>query len=311
MPVRSLESLREAPARAKARSESPLVWDLSVRIFHWSLVAAVSVALVTGLVLPRNWIALHLAGGTLAIALVAARVAWGFLGPTYARFSAFVRAPREVLHHLRESADGHARRHRGHNPLGGIMIVGLMATVAALAVTGTIALGGALKSGPLAFVTTNAAGEAFGAIHEVLANVLLVLIGLHVAGAIYESLRSRENLVAAMIDGRKEARPGDVVPPPAQARPARAVSTVVVLLAVTAAGVVLMSGRPGLGVARGALDPAYASACGDCHVAYHPSLLPAPTWEAMFDGLARHFGENATLEEDEARQIREIGRAHV
>src|SRR6185369_15664720 len=98
------------------------VWDPFIRVFHWSLLAAIAVALVTSLVLPPTYVTLHIISGTSACALIVARLVWGVLGPADARFSTFVRGPREVLEHVRELREGRAPRHLGHNPLGGAMI---------------------------------------------------------------------------------------------------------------------------------------------------------------------------------------------
>lgn len=299
----SLNSATSARIAAAPARTVP-VWDAFVRVFHWSFVLAVTLALVSGLALSREWMALHLVTGIAATALLAARVVWGFAGTAYARFAGFVRGPRAILDHLRHLRDGHGHRHRGHNPLGAAMVVALLLVVAALAVTGAVALGGALKTGPLAFAASFATGEQFRELHEVLANLLIGLIVLHIGGAIFEGRRTRENLVAAMIDGRKAARAGDEVPPPARAHPVAAAAIVAVLLAGSAAIIVGLSQRPAAGVPSAALDPAYKAACGDCHIAYHPSLLPAASWTATMDGLTRHFGENATLDPEEDRAVR-------
>lgn len=185
------------------------------------------------------------------------------------------------------------------------MIVALLALIAGLALSGVAVLGGVLKSGPLAFMASYALGESAGALHELLADLLLALITLHVAGAVFESWRTGENLVAAMIDGRKDARPDDIAPPPARPRAALAVVIAAIAITASTAAVVGLARRPALGVPTAALDASYAAACGECHVAYHPSLLPAVAWGTMMDGLARHFGENATLDDgDQAEQIR-------
>ena len=279
------------------------VWDAFIRIFHWLLVAALTIALVTSLWLPPTWIDAHVIAGTSAAALVAARIVWGFLGPSTARFSGFVRGPQAVLHHLGELRTGFGQRHIGHNPLGAAMILALLATVLAVAASGTVALGGVVKSGPLAFASSFAVGEAARQVHALLAYGLLVLIGLHVAGAIFESRRTSENLVKAMVDGRKELRAGDAVPAPRAAHPVAAVAIGAVLLLASTAALTALAGRPGLGVPTRPLDPVYATECGACHVAYHPSLAPAQTWRKLMAGLSAHFGEDASLDPAAAQTI--------
>ena len=102
------------------------VWDIVVRLFHWCLVATITVAMVTGFLLGKSWVTVHLVAGVSAAALVGVRIVWGLLGPGPARFASFVHGPVVVLAHAREVLAGHARRHLGHNPLGGAMIVTLL-----------------------------------------------------------------------------------------------------------------------------------------------------------------------------------------
>lgn len=173
------------------------VWDIFVRVFHWSLAISFVVAWLSG----DDWKALHLWAGYAVAALIAMRLVWGVIGPPQARFSRFVRSPLVVAGYLKELAAGREARHLGHNPAGGAMIVALLATLAGLCLSGWL-------------MTTDAfwGSEAMEAIHETLANVALLLVGLHVAGVLWASFRHRENLVSAMVTGRKRAvERGDVV----------------------------------------------------------------------------------------------------
>ena len=287
-----------------ARDTIP-VWDPFVRVFHWAFAAAVLAALVTGLLLPPTTITAHLVAGIAAIALTVSRIVWGLLGPAYARFAGFLLRPAAVLHHLRELRAGTAARHIGHNPLGGWMVVLLLVAVALLALTGVVTLGGSLKSGPLAFATPFATGEAARTLHKLLALGLLGLVPLHLGGVVLESLRTRENLARAMVDGRKQSRPGDFTALPRPGRPLLAAAIAVALLGGGAVLVLALDRRPALGAPQGGLDPTYARECGDCHRPFHPSLLPAASWAAIMDGLTRHFGEDASLATATAAGIRQ------
>jgi cytochrome b len=166
------------------------VWDPFVRVFHWSLVGLFALAFATGDEI--EW--LHLAAGYAIAGLVALRLAWGFVGPEHARFGSFVRSPREIWQYLRDAARLRAPRHLGHNPAGGAMIVALLVTLAGTAATGFM-------------MTTDAywGAQWVENLHEALANGMLVLIGLHVAGVIVAGIVHGENLVRAMITGRKRA----------------------------------------------------------------------------------------------------------
>ncbi len=165
------------------------VWDPFVRIFHWSLVGLFAAAWATSenMTKPHVWI------GYAMLGLLAARILWGFLGAKHARFADFVKPPGETLAYLGAMAKGHAPRHLGHNPAGGWMILAL---VAALGVTG---LTGWLMTGPLW------GKEWVEEVHEAAAFGTLALVGLHVAGVVLSSLAHGENLVRAMITGRKRA----------------------------------------------------------------------------------------------------------
>src|SRR6516165_1175214 len=108
------------------------VWDLFVRVFHWSLVSFFVIAYATGDEIEK----VHIAAGYAIAALLALRVVWGFLGPPHARFNSFVRTPREVLEYLRDVLRFRAPRYIGHNPAGGAMILALIALLAGTCVTG-------------------------------------------------------------------------------------------------------------------------------------------------------------------------------
>lgn len=181
------------------------VWDPFVRIFHWGLAAA----FLTAFVVEDHNLAVHSWAGYIALALVALRVPWGFVGPRHARFSDFVRAPREAFRYALQAATGRAERHLGHNPAGGLMVIALLAAVALIALSGMATLAVEEGAGPLAGLLAGVghdAGEWIGEVHEFLANATMLLVGVHVAGVVVESLVHRENLVRAMVTGRKPAR---------------------------------------------------------------------------------------------------------
>jgi cytochrome b len=165
------------------------VWDLFVRVFHWSLVSCVLLnqfVLEAGEV-PHRWV------GYAATALVVARIVWGFIGSRYARFTDFFPTPGRVARHLRGLRSGQAGFHWGHNPLGALMMVALMGLVLALGVTGWM-------QGLDAYW-----GEAWlQNLHEVIGEVLLVLAGLHAAAALVMGRIERTRLVKAMVTGVKE-----------------------------------------------------------------------------------------------------------
>lgn len=166
------------------------VWDPFVRIFHWSLVACFVIAYATGDEIER----VHIATGYTIAGLLVTRIIWGFVGPRHARFSNFVRPPREVLAYLRDVAMLRALRYIGHNPAGGAMIVALLVALAGTCATGYM-------------MTTDAywGSKLVEHVHEFLANLTVGLVVAHVLGVLIASFEHRENLVASMISGRKRA----------------------------------------------------------------------------------------------------------
>lgn len=171
------------PARVK-------VWDPFVRIFHWSLVTLFAVAFLTGDESER----FHLFAGYAIAVLVTLRIIWGFIGTRYARFTSFVKGPVAVATFLKQSATLKAPRYLGHNPAGGAMILALLVMLAVLSVTGY-----------LMALDAYWGSEALEEVHEVIAYVTLILVGLHVAGVVIAGVEHGENLVVSMFTGRKRA----------------------------------------------------------------------------------------------------------
>lgn len=170
------------------------VWDRFVRLFHWALVLSV----VTAWFSARPWEALHYWAGLAAAALVAARLLWGFAGSRYARFSQFVRPPSTVLAYLRAIVMGTEGRYIGHNPAGGAMVMALLVTLGGTATTGWLMTTDAFWGDP-----------RMQQAHDLIAHLLLVLVGLHLAGVALASVRHHENLVRAMVTGRKRQPAAD------------------------------------------------------------------------------------------------------
>ena len=164
------------------------VWDPFVRLYHWSQAALIAAAWITA----DEWKSVHERIGYAIMVLVVVRFLWGFVGPRHARFSDFVRGPRAVLRYLRDLFQGREKRYLGHNPAGAAMILALLATIVATTLTGWLQ-------------TTDAffGSDSLEGIHETLATLVLVLVGFHVAGVLFESIRHHENLTLSMITGRK------------------------------------------------------------------------------------------------------------
>lgn len=166
------------------------VWDLPVRVFHWTL--AISFAAAYTLSESERLRGVHVMFGYTVLALIAFRLLWGFVGTRYARFASFLYPPAAVARYLRGVAQGRPEAHLGHNPAGSYVIYAMLA------------LG--LLTGASGYCTLNGiGGEASEDLHELLANGWLALVIVHVAGVIVSSVLHRENLVRAMLTGYKRA----------------------------------------------------------------------------------------------------------
>jgi cytochrome b len=202
------------------------VWDIAVRIFHWSLVVLFFVAYFSG----DDNSTLHAYAGYAVLALVVFRIAWGFIGTRHARFSDFVRGGAETLRYARSLASGRPVHYLGHNPLGGWMVVALLVSLFATCWSGLEAYGekghgplASLESSVIAPAAANGddrerrggrqegrdrkeRDEFWEEVHEALSNFTLFLVFLHVLGGLLSSWLHRENLVKAMITGYKARR---------------------------------------------------------------------------------------------------------
>ena len=170
---------------------SPIrVWNLPVRLFHWSLAASFAIAWLSA----DNWDDLHEWAGYAAAALIAFRLVYGVFGSRYARFSQFVRGPSVVVAYLKAMLRGEEQRYIGHNPAGSFMIVGLIVAMTVTATTGWM------------YTLDAFWGEEWVEnVHSFTADLMLIMVAVHILGVLYASRKHHENLVAGMISGNKRA----------------------------------------------------------------------------------------------------------
>jgi cytochrome b len=200
----NLAALLDNEVRPMNKFTELKVWDPLVRVFHWSLVVAFAMAYFT----EEDQLGIHVVAGYTVLGLVLFRILWGFVGTSHARFSDFVVKPASAIQYLKDILGRTAQRYVGHNPAGGAMIVLLLVSLLITTFTGLAAYGAGKHAGPLAawFVSSSAFWkDAFKETHEFFANFTLALVVVHVGGVIVESLLHRENLVRAMVTGRKRA----------------------------------------------------------------------------------------------------------
>ena len=179
------------------------VWDPAVRIFHWTLAAAFATAWLTG----DELALVHVNAGYLIGGLLVFRLIWGFVGTRHARFSDFVRTPSQVLAYIRDAVRLRSDRYVGHHPAGGAMILALMITLGITVASGMALYGATDFAGPLAgMFRGELAADLLEGLHEAGANLTLFLVVLHLGGVLFSSLAEGENLLRAMITGRKQRR---------------------------------------------------------------------------------------------------------
>ena len=186
----------ESVTNITAPERKILVWDAPVRVFHWLLALSFAGAYLTAE--HDAWRIVHITLGYTTAGLVVFRLLWGLIGSRHARFSAFVRGPQAIARHVRAMLRGETQAHAGHNPLGALAIIAM--------------LGMTLFVTSAGWATYNElGGEWVEELHEAAANIMLGIVGIHIAGVLFASWLQRENLVRAMISGYQHGAPGAAI----------------------------------------------------------------------------------------------------
>jgi len=281
-----------------------IVWDLPTRVFHWLLVASYAGAWLT--FDDNRYLYAHVFAGYTFFGLLIFRLLWGMVGSRYARFRAFAFDWPSVWAYLYALLTGKAARYIGHNPVGSWVIFLIIGFGIVVSLAGMFTLGGEEQHGPLKGVLIFAAGTDIKEIHEGAAWLMLALTAIHVAGVIIESLLHRENLVLAMITGYKVGRKGDAADSP------YAIVGIILALVVAGFGLIYFKGylaaapdMPFVPFQGPALpdNVTWRKACGECHLAYHPTLLPARSWQKLMADQSNHFGDDLALDEATTNEI--------
>ena len=176
----------------ETETTSVKVWDCPVRVFHWTLAVSVIAAYLTGE--SEDFERLHHTLGWVAAGLIGFRVVWGLVGTRYARFSEFVRGPAQLWSYIKSLRSSEPQHFVGHNPVGAVAVMLLMALVALSVYTGWLAL-------------AEDSAEWLEEAHEIASNTLMILVVVHVLGVLWSSRTHGENLLKAMLTGRKQAPP--------------------------------------------------------------------------------------------------------
>lgn len=175
----------------RLKQEIP-VWDIPVRVFHWLLVICFAGAWLTSE--SERLAMIHYAFGYTACLLVLIRLVWGVIGTRYARFTQFLKGPRVVIGHFMAMLRGHPHHDIGHNPAGGLVMFALMLLILLIGFSGYLTV-------------KEFFGDFASEIHELVANLVLGLVILHILAAVGMSLIERQNLVKSMVTGKKKGFP--------------------------------------------------------------------------------------------------------
>lgn len=179
--------------------ETP-VWDLPVRLFHWSFALCFFVSWISGQVENLD---VHYASGLVLLGLVVFRILWGLVGSPTARFAQFLRGPGAAIAYLRSSFGHFAPSYSfGHNAAGGLMVLALVLLVGLQVISGLSSTDDVIFEGPLYGRWPAWIGRPLEILHEPLANLLLALALLHIVIILVYRFLKRENLVRAMVVGR-------------------------------------------------------------------------------------------------------------
>ncbi len=182
--------------------ERRLVWDLPLRLFHWLLVLSLIASYVTAKI-GFETMEIHRYLGYWTIVLIVFRILWGFVGPRHARFSSFLQGPSGIWKYARALGAGTMIETAGHNPLGGLSVILLLALVAFQAGTGLFATDDIVWTGPYNGAVSADWGQRLTAWHHMNFNFILAAVVLHVLAITFYFLVKKQNLVGAMVHGKK------------------------------------------------------------------------------------------------------------
>lgn len=265
----------------------------------------------------------HTIAGYIILGLVTFRVLWGFAGNRYSRFGDFIKGFKEVGPFVKEAVRLKPPRCLGHNPAVGWVVVFMLVLTVVIVFTGIATYGGEENRGVLAGVISFEAANAARKVHLILADIAIAAIITHICAALFHDFVFKENIILSMITGTKEdpeswservehLKPGEA---PSAAR--LAVWVVVTVLGGFALIYLPPEGR-GAFTGREAVrvlddlgsavlvkpDPVWKDECAtSCHSGFHPTLLPAASWEKMMETLQDHFGEDVSLDDSTRAEI--------
>lgn len=299
------------------------VWDKPVRIFHWLLVSVFIGAFFTS---HTEWLLeYHAIAGYVALGLICFRILWGFTGSHYARFSEFIKGWGEVKSYLLKTIRLKPSKYLGHNPAVGWVVIFMLILTVGISVTGIVTYSGEENRGLWAGIVSFGTASVARDMHEFMAYTAVVVIVVHIAAALFHDFVLKENIILSMITGTKEDEEswGERV---SHLRPGEGFSApqLTVWLIITIMGGFGLIYLPPKGktdfskvqeykildkkgfAVTEKPNKAWQSECSSCHTLFHPTLLPAASWEKIMADLEDHFGDNASLDENTRKEVLEF-----
>lgn len=204
------------------------IWDVYIRLNHWLIVLLVASAWLSSEFgdAEFKW---HSINGYIIFVLVLSRIVWGIIGSTTARFSNFIASPFKAIQYLLALRNNKATNYLGHNPAGGWMVIAFLLVLLGQTITGMLSSDDVLFEGPFSYYISSGMVETMTGIHHLLFNILMVLVGLHIAAVLYHQLIKNEKIIQAMFSGKKHSATD--VKKPLSFRPFYIALTVILLVA--------------------------------------------------------------------------------
>lgn len=292
-------------------ARSQMVWDLPVRIFHWSLAGLFLVAWLSSE--GDRWLDIHVFSGYAIAGLILFRMAWGFSGTYYARFRHFSYSLKQAKDYTVSVLKGSPKAYVGHNPAGSWAIYLLLGGLLMVVISGFFVFGAEEGHGLAQSLFDDVIGWLARNMHYLLALFVLSLVMIHIAGVFIESVLLREKLVLSMINGRKWI--AETIPSVSSRKRVAGLLGGSLLVYFFSAGVGLIPGKEafesqftGKSLAQ---SDVWQEECGGCHLAYYPGLLPARSWQHLLQQQHQHFGEDLYLEKETINQLLKFALANA
>jgi len=189
-----------------------LIWDLPLRIFHWSFACTILGSWYTS-ENKGEYIELHIQLGYVAIGLLLFRVLWGIIGPKHARFSQFIPSPRSLFSYLRKSDK--YKGSPGHNPLGALMVILMIVLITIQTMSGLFINDDVFSSGPYYGSISKGLEKVMIFLHHNTFDLMIGAIALHISAIVYYWRVKKQNLVLPMFTGKKtddQVKKSDAIP---------------------------------------------------------------------------------------------------